>query len=197
MLYVNYLTLSLVAVTAILFVAARWVLAGEARLESREAYAFAALAGGIVMSATGYHLALTWPLPGQYNIAFGEPLASFGSLLVVGAMALRRGADLRPIATLAAFSGAATVLVAVAIARYGLTLIPLQATAAIGSAGLAALCFPFRARHGALRVATGLLLIVSGVLFATITAPAILHHLAPDSFDRWLPALRGSVVRGA
>jgi putative membrane protein len=49
-------------------------------------YAFAALAGGVVMSVTGYHLALTWPLPGQYNIAFGEPLASFGSPLVVGSV---------------------------------------------------------------------------------------------------------------
>lgn len=54
MLYVNYLRLSLVAVTAVLFVAARWVLADEARPESREAYAFAALAGGVIMSVTGY-----------------------------------------------------------------------------------------------------------------------------------------------
>jgi putative membrane protein len=193
MLYVNYLALSLVAVTAVLFAAARFVLVEEAEQGNRGAYAFAAAAGGAVMAVTGFHLSLTWPLPAQYNIAFGEPLAYFGSLLIAGAAALRRGASLRPLSALAAFGGIATVLVAGAIARYGLTWIPVRASAAIGSAGLAALCFPLRARHPALRAATFALLLVSGAVFATIAAQAVVHHLAPGSFDRWSPA----PVRGA
>lgn len=194
MLYINYLTLSLAAVTAVLFVAAWYALAGETgatSAERREGCAFAAIAGGLVMAATGLPIALTWPLPGAYNIAFGEPLAYFGTLLVVGGLALRRGADLRPISALGAFGGAALLLIAVAIARHGLTLIPAIASIAFGSVGLAALVFPFRGRSKLARSATGALLILGGCLFALITSTAILHHLAPGSFDRWVPALAG------
>jgi putative membrane protein len=191
-MYVNHLTLSLMAVTGVLLLGAWYVLRGEAREDERKAYAFAFGAGGLIMTITGLSLALAWPLPGQFNVAFGDPLAYFGVLLSLGAIALGRGVDLRPLAALGALGGAGSVLVAIAVARYRLTMIPGLATAAFGASGLAALLFPLRLRFKAARIVTGALLGVAGVLFAIITATAILHHLAPGSFDAWKPApMRG------
>jgi putative membrane protein len=194
MLYVNYLALPLVAVTAMLFVAARMVLAddtGPASADKREGYAFGAIAGGLVMAVTGLHLSLTWPLPGAYNIAFGEPLAYFGTLLVIGGLALRRGVDLAPIHALGAVGGVALLVIAVAIARYGLTLIPGMASIAFAAVGLAALAFPFRGRNKVVRAATFALLVLGACLFAIISTTAVLHHLAPGSFDAWVPGAAG------
>jgi putative membrane protein len=186
-MYVNYLTLSLMAVTGVLLLGAWYVLRGEARVEERRAYAFAFGAGGAIMAVTGLSIALTWPLPGQYNIAFGEPLAYFGVLLLLGSIALGRGVDLGPLAALAALGGAGVLCMAIAIARYRLTLIPELATVVFGASGLAALLFPLRLRFRAVRIATGVLLVVAGVLFAFIEATALLHHLGPGSFDAWKP----------
>ncbi|MFS8065112.1 MAG: DUF981 family protein [Byssovorax sp.] len=168
-------------------------LRGEAREEQRKAYAFAFGAGGVIMTVTGLFLALTWPLPGQYNIAFGEPLAYFGVLLCLGSIALGHGVDLGPLSALAAVGGAGAVFVAIAIAQNRLTLIPAPATVVFGATGLAALLFPLRRRARPVRVATGVLLIVAGVLFAFIGATAILHHLGPGAFDTWKPgSMRGA-----
>lgn len=192
-MYVNHLTLSLLAITGVLLLGAWYVLRGEARAEERKAYAFAFGAGGVIMAVTGLSIALTWPIPGQFNIAFGEPLAYFGVLLALGSIALARGVDLRPLAALGALGGAGVVLVAIAIARHRLTLIPALATVVFGASGLAALLFPLRLRFKAARIVTGVLLVVAGVLFASITATAILHHLAPGSFDGWKPpSMRGA-----
>ncbi len=192
-MYVDYLTLSLMAVTGVLLLGAWYVLWGEARAEQRKAYAFAFGAGGVLMAITGLSIALTWPLPAQFNMAFGEPLAYFGVLLFLGSIALGHGVDLRPLSALAAVGGAGVVFVAIAIARHQLTLIPAPATVAFGATGLAALLFPLRLRIRLVRIAVGVLLVIAGALFAFITATAILHHLAPGSFDAWKPAsMRGA-----
>lgn len=192
-MYVNFLTLSLLAVTAVLLLGAWYVLRGEARAEHREAYALAFGAGGLLMAVTGLPITLTWPLPGPYNIAFGEPLSYFGLLLALGSIALARGADLQPVSALAAIGGVGTVIVGVAIARYRLTLIPALAAVVFIASGLAALLFPLRARSKPARVTVFLLLLLAGVLFAMIGANAFLHHLAPGSFDGWRPLpMRGA-----
>ena len=195
-MYVNHLTLSLLAVAGVLLLGAWYVLRGEARAEARTAYAFAFGAGGAIMAATGFYIALGWPLPAQYNIAFGEPLAYFGSLLILGSIALGRGVDLGPLAALGAVGGAGTVLVAIAVARYGLTAIPALATVGYGATGLAALLFPLRVRFEPARLAVVALLVVAGAVFAFIGAGAILHHLGPGAYDMWVPAsMRGAAIR--
>jgi putative membrane protein len=194
-MYVNYLTLCLMAVTGVLLLGAWYVLRGEARVEQRTAYAFAFGGGGLVMAVTGLAIALTWPLPAQYNIAFGEPLAYFGILLSLGSIALARGVDLGPLGALGALGGAGVVCMAIAIARHRLTMIPALATVVFGASGLAALLFPLRLRWKPARVATGALLFIAGGLFAFITATAIVHHLAPGSFDGWRPAAMCGAAR--
>ena len=192
-MYVNYLTLSLMAVTGVLLLGAWYVLRGEERAEERNAYALAFGAGGVIMAITGLAMALTWPLPGQYNIAFGEPLAYFGVLLSFGSIALGRGVNLGPLSALAAVGGAGTVFGAIAIAQNRLTLIPELATVVFGASGLAALLFPLRLRLRPVRIVIGVLLAVAGVLFAFIGATAILHHLGPGAFDVWKPgSMRGA-----
>jgi putative membrane protein len=193
-MYIDYLTLSLLAVTGVLLLGASYVLRGEAREEQRRGYAFAFGAGGLLMAITGLSMALTWPLPGQFNMAFGEPLAYFGVVLSLGSIALSQGVDLRPLSALAALGGAGVVCTAIAIAQHRLTLIPAPAAVAFGAIGVAALLFPLRLRLRPVRLAVGVLLVLAGILFAFITATAIFHHLAPGAFDGWKPGSMGGAA---
>ncbi|WP_437719444.1 DUF981 domain-containing protein [Sorangium sp. So ce448] len=188
MLYINYLTLPLAAVTAVLLLGAWYVARAERREDHRRAFAAAFGAGGLILAVTGFHLTLTWPIPGQYNIVFGEPLAYFGTLLVIGSVALSRGVDLGPLSILGALGGVTNLVAAVAIFRYRLTSMPMIAAVMFGASGLAAVLFPLRSRSALVRSSVAVLLLIAGALFGVTACGAYLHHLAPGSFDRWIPA---------
>lgn len=63
-----------------------------------EGYALALLTNGILLTTTGLHMSLTWPLaPGGFaydNIIFGEPALVFGVVQLVGALGLWLSRDL-------------------------------------------------------------------------------------------------------
>ncbi|KYF80027.1 hypothetical protein BE11_41555 [Sorangium cellulosum] len=188
MLYINYITLPLAAAAGVLLLGAWYVSRAERREGDRRPFAAAFGAGGLILAVTGFHLSLTWPIPAQYNIAFGEPLAYFGTLLVIGSVALSRGVNLGPLSVLGALGGVINLVAAVAIFRYRLTWITMTATSMFGASGLAAVLFPLRNRSTLVRLAIAALLLIAGALFAATACTAHLHHLAPGSFDQWLPA---------
>ncbi|KYF92310.1 hypothetical protein BE17_48260 [Sorangium cellulosum] len=188
MLYINYLTFPLVTVTGVLLLGAWYVARAEQREDHRRAFAAAFGAGGLILAVTGFHLTFTWPIPAQYNIAFGEPLAYFGTLLVIGSVALSRGVGLGPVSVLGALGGVTNLVVATAIFRYRLTSITMTATMMFGASGLAAVLFPFRSGSRLVRSSVAVLLLIAGALFGVTACGAYLHHLAPGSFDRWIPA---------
>lgn len=188
MLYINYLAFSLVAVAGVLLLGAWYVSRAERREDHRRPFAAAFGAGGLILAVTGFHLALTWPIPAQYNIAFGEPLAYFGTLLVIGGVALSRGVNLGPLSILGALGGVTNLVAAVAIFRYRLTWITMTATMMFGASGLAAVLFPLRSRSTLVRSSVAVLLLIAGALSGVTAYGAYLHHLAPGSFDQWIPA---------
>ena len=63
-----------------------------------EGYSFAFAVLGVILTTTGLHMTLTWPLAPDFpfdNIIFGEPSLAFGVLLLVAAFGgWRRGHDL-------------------------------------------------------------------------------------------------------
>ena len=90
---------------------------------------------GLLLLATGLHTTLTWPFGGdgfEYaNIAFGQPAAGFGALLLLAAVYLwrRRGAPIeiaafKPVAIFVGALGLGMAVLALAFVRFQLGAAP-------------------------------------------------------------------------
>ena len=77
-MFVNYITLMLVNLAIGMFLVAHFLLRGLDTDEGR-AWIPGFTAVGLVLTVTGLHMSLTWPVPGSYNIAFGEMACCMGS----------------------------------------------------------------------------------------------------------------------
>ncbi|MGC8629315.1 MAG: DUF981 family protein [Candidatus Micrarchaeia archaeon] len=49
---------------------------------------------------SGFYLSFFWPLPGAYNMLFGDPMLILGIIMLAGAYALHENFDVRPISLL-------------------------------------------------------------------------------------------------
>ncbi|WP_437965173.1 DUF981 domain-containing protein [Sorangium sp. So ce260] len=189
-MYINYLTLALVTAASALALGAVYLFrapavgASEAR---RRSFALAFGAPGLLLLITGLHIVLTWPIPGGYNIVFGEPLAYFGTLLVVGAPALWLGERLGPLLLLGAFGGFTNLVLAWVILRHGMTQNPALAAAMYGASGLGLLIAPAMERSTLARNAAGALLAASAALFALFGYVAYMRHPGLEWFGKWVP----------
>jgi putative membrane protein len=156
--------------------------------DERTPWAAGFLAAGLLGLATAVPMVLTWPLPGSYNIAFGEPTL-FLSVAFLGAAATLalRWEPLIP-ALYGFFGGPLAILIGLRIMDLGLTKSPTVAGVAYIATGLGALltlpAIQFRqVRLFALAAAT--CLGVAALLFLTTGYEAYWQHLA--AFAHWLP----------
>ncbi|AUX26853.1 uncharacterized protein SOCEGT47_074230 [Sorangium cellulosum] len=189
-MYINYLTLALATAASALTLGAVYLLGAPAAGDAqgrRRGFAWAFGAAGLLLLITGLHLVLTWPIPGGYNIVFGEPLAYFGTLLVIGAPALWLGERLGPLLLLGAAGGVINLVLAWALLRHGMTQNPALAAAMYAASGLGLLIAPAMDRSALARRAAGALFAASAALFALFGLAAYLKHPAVESFGKWVP----------
>ncbi len=76
-MFIDYLTLVLINLVAGLFIVAAYLFKGMDQ-EDQRPWATAFLGVGLISFITGLHISFTWPLPGAYNIAFGDTTTLFG-----------------------------------------------------------------------------------------------------------------------
>ena len=191
-MFVNYLTLMLISVAAgEVFLAAYLWRGIEDDDQKRWALAFAL--PGLILLLTGLHMTLTWPLPGAYNIAFGEPALLFGILLLGAAWALIKGWDLLPVAAYGFFAGLATLFVSWSIVDYGMTRNPTLSGLAYALTGLAGvLAWPvlaFFRDNRTVRILGVLVLLAAAFLFAFTGYSAYHGHLAKEASGKWVPEI--------
>jgi len=139
-------------------------------------------ATGLVATAIGTNLSLTWPLPGPYNATFGEPSVLLGIVLLAGALALARRWPLHSVAWYACTAGLVAVVLGVRIANLGLTAMPPLTAVGFILAGLGGLLAPvvtiyWRECRGA-RLATAAVLTGSGAIWLFTALMAYWDHLA-------------------
>jgi putative membrane protein len=185
-MFVDYLTLMLVNLVAGLAIMALFVFR---YLDSdRKKMAPGLLASGAVAVVSGFRMTFTWPIPGSYNIAFGEMTLLFGVLLLGLALALLFEWDLLTLGIYAIFAGAASILIGTRIMNLRMTNEPLLAGGGFiltGLAGVLSLPVYFLRKRPVVRILAAILLLGCAAIWAVVGSLAYWGHL--EAFSKWAP----------
>lgn len=187
-MFIDYLSLVMINMVAGTVLLAYYLWKGIDETDQR-AYAAGFGGVGLVALITGLMISFTWPLPGSYNVGFGETTTLFGVVFLGTALALSQGWSLVPIAIYAFFAGIDAVIVGIRILSLGLTQEPLLSAVGFVLAGLggifAAPFFMFFRNNRVFRMLAVLVLLATAVIWAVTFYGALWGHLA--SFAKWLP----------
>lgn len=188
-MFIDYLTLIMINMVAGTVVLAYYLWKG---LDEKDQRPYAAAFGivGALAVILGLQLSFTWPLPGSYNIGYGEATTLFGVVFLATAIALSQGWDLLPVSIYAFFAGADAVLVGVRILSLGLTKEPLISAVGFVLAGLGGvfspIFFKFFKDNKIVRYIAIAVLLVTAALWAVTYYGSLWGHL--ESFSKWVPA---------
>jgi len=75
---------------------------------------------GAFNAISGFAMSFQWPLPGGYNMLFGDPLLFFGLLMIAGAYMIRKNISVKNLAMPGFFLGIYILVGAAAIVGYNL-----------------------------------------------------------------------------
>ena len=188
-MFIDYLTLimiNLVAGTALL---AYYLYFGLDAQDQRP-YAAGFFVVGLLEMVLGLALTFTWPLPGSYNIGYGEVTTLFGAVFLGAGIALSQGWDLMPVAIYAFFAGVDAVVVGIRIISLGLTKEPIFSGIGFILAGLggvlAAPTLRFLKKNKLFRTVGAIVVVVTALIWAFTFYNSLWGHLA--SFASWVPA---------
>ncbi len=186
-MFVDYLTLMMVDLIAGLGLLAYYLYARESLQERAYAAGFGAV--GLLGLILGLGMVFTWPLPGSYNILFGEAMALFGLVFLAAGVALGLSWDLRPVGVFAFFAGFYAILGGARILSLGLTREPLLSGLAFILAGLVGLLalplYRLVLTSLVFRRIAALGLVAVAILWGVTFANALWGHL--ETFREWLP----------
>jgi putative membrane protein len=191
-MFIDYLTLimiNLVAGTALL---AYYLYKGMDDADQRPYAAGFGMVGflGIIL---GLALTFTWPLPGSYNIGYGEATTLFGAVFLATAIALSQGWNLMPVAIYSFFAGVDAVIVGIRIISLSLTKEPLVSGVGFILAGLggvlAAPFLGFLKENRIFRLLAAAVILVTALVWAVTFYTSLWGHL--ESFSSWVPATMG------
>lgn len=187
MQFIDFLTLMLINMSAGLVVLAWYVLKGmDDPDQPKWAPAFAV--PGLIALLNGLRIAWLWPLPGSYNVAFGDLSVLFGILFLGAAWSLHTKRDLMPLAVYAFFAGLASMLVGVAAIVMGMTKYPILSGAGFlltGGAGVFAGVALYLRKNMAVRVIGALVLLAAAAIWAFNGYAGYWGHLS--MFSKWMP----------
>jgi putative membrane protein len=135
-MFIDYVTLMLLNAAIGFFLLACY-LSRESNLYDQAKWAPAFGLTGFISLISGFRMIWTWPLPGAYNIPYGEMSVLFGGLLLAAAVSMAKGWDLKPLGIYGLFAGIASVVVGAQFIRLGLSKTPMLAGVGFILSGLA------------------------------------------------------------
>src|SRR3989338_7667599 len=188
-MFVDYVPLLLINMAAGLFLLAWYLYKGIEAVEQKIwAPAFAIV--GFVALVNGLHMSWTWPLPGSYNVAFGEMSVFFGVLFLAAALAFANNWGLFPIGIYSVFTGIAAVLIGIRIINLKMTQEPIVSGMGFILSGLASIFVGpvlYFKNNRALRIVISFFLIVAGIIWLRTGYKAYWSHLS--NLSKWVPVL--------
>jgi len=185
-MFIDYVTLMLVNMTAGFFVLSYYVYKGAVSAE-QHSWAPAFAISGIIAVVTGFHMCFNWPLPGSYNVAYSEMSILLGMLFLGTAWALAKGWNLHILAVYAFFAGLAAVLIGIRFIHLGLSNTPIVAGIGFilpGVAGMCACPYLYIKENRTIRLTGAIVLVAAALIWAQIGYGAYWHHLA--SLSKWV-----------
>ena len=188
-MFIDYLTLVMINLVAGSILLAYYLWKGIDEKDQRP-YAAAFFVAGLVGVVTGFQLSFTWPLPGSFNVAYGDADTLFGIVYLGTAIALWQGWSLIPISIYAFFAGIDAIIGGMRLYSLNLGQEPLVAAVGFILAGLGGVfSFPFlqwfKKNQTVRWIAIAVLVVTAGIWAVTFYA-ALWAHMA--SFAKWLPA---------
>lgn len=187
-MFIDYVPLLLINMTAGFFLLAWYVYKGIDDIDQKRwAPAFAIV--GFIALICGMHMSWFWPLPGSYNVAFGEMSVFFGVLFLAAALAFANGWNLIPLAIYGLFAGLAAILIGIRIKNLHLTQEPVISSIGFilsGAAGIFAGPVLYFRKNKALRIMSAIVLLAAAVIWARTGYTAYWNHLS--SLSKWTPA---------
>lgn len=187
-MFIDYLAMLLVNMVAGLVLLACYGARGMAA-ESQRGWTAGFAATGLLALVGGLHICFSWPLPGAYNVAFGEPAALFGVTFLALAWATWHGAGLMGVGIYAAIAGAGAIVVGCRIIGLQMTAQPLMSGAGFILTGLAGVLLPVAVAlksKPAVRAAFATVAILAALIWALTGYGAIWMHM--KSSANWTPA---------
>jgi putative membrane protein len=181
-MFIDYVTLMLMNMTAGLVILACFLWNDAALAENRPRWAPAFAMPGLVATVCGFAMTFSWPLPNPYNIMFGEMSVLLGVLFLAAAWSLAKGWDLLPLGIYALLAGAAAVLLGIRIIGLGLTANPPLSGAGFiltGLGGVFALPALVFLKQAWLRRFGSILLLAAAAIWAWTGCLAYWMHLKP------------------
>jgi putative membrane protein len=187
-MFIDYLTLIMINLVAGTTILAYYLYKGFTAEDQRPFSAGFGIVGllGLILGLT---MIFTWPLPGSYNIAFGETTALFGAVFLATAFALYNRMDLKPVTIFAFFAGVYAVIVGIRLISLNLTKEPIISGIGFILAGLGGVvCFPAFGllKNKTIRMLAAIVLVVTALIWAATFYNSLWGHMA--SFGSWVPA---------
>jgi len=185
-MFIDYVALMLVNLVIALVLLAVYVAFLIDKDSKRIAPGF--LLSGFIGLVTGFGMIFVWPLPGSYNIAFGEPAVLFGALFFFGGLALLRDWDLLSIGIVAVLASIVAVIVGLRLINLKMTQEPVLAGLGFiftGVGGILTLPTYFFKKSITLRVITTIVILIGAAIWALTGYASYWAH--PAQFAKWLP----------
>lgn len=191
-MFIDYVSLMLINMGAGLFILALYVLKGLDSKDQRMWIPGFAISGLIAL-INGFHMIWTWPLPGSYNMAYGEMSILLGFLFLGTAISLAMEWGLIILGVYAFFSGIAAVLIGIQIKNLGLTLNPKLTYIGFvlsGLGGIFSSLVVYLRRNNIIRSIGAIILLVTAVIWLYTGYMAYWAHM--KSLSKWVPAIMAS-----
>jgi len=188
-MFIDYLTLIMINLVAGTVLLAFYLWKGMDEVDQRP-YAAAFFATGLIGLVTGLQLSFTWPLPGSFNVGYGDAATLFGVVFLGTSIALWQGWSLVPVSLYSVFAGIDAIIVGFRLYSLKLGQEPLVAAIGFILAGLGGIgAFPFLMwfkGNKAMRWIAIVILLVTAGIWAVTFYSALWAHMA--SFAKWVPS---------
>ncbi len=143
---------------------------------------------GAIAAIAGFHMVFSWPLPGSYNIIYGEMSVFLGMFFFGAGIAIAFGWSLITVGIPAFLAGAASILLGIRILNLNLTSEPIVAALGFVATGATAMLtlpvfvFP---KQKWLQILVVIGALGSALVWIFVGYPAYWQHI--DAFSKWAP----------
>jgi len=186
-MFIDYVPLMLINMAVGLFLLASLICQSSSAINQKR-WAAGFIMTGTVALINGCRMTWTWPLPGSYNVAFGEMSVLFGILFLGAGLSLALGWELVSVALYGFFAGIAAIVVGARIINLGLTKEPLISGVGFilsGLGGVLAIFVIWFQKNRLLILLVSIILVIAAIIWLRIGYTAYWEHLS--GLAKWVP----------